>query len=124
MRLPTRAALILGAALTFALPIAATLALPTFTPPPLCAAQARTTPTSVPGFYRVTISLAPDCAADAVADVRLESYVGGTYPRRGWWRVTRRTPLVRDGVPWYWRASWRAASGKPYPLPVPGMRAP
>ncbi|TDE86000.1 hypothetical protein [Deinococcus sp. S9] len=89
--------------------------------PPLCRVQASSAPSRLPGFYDVTIELRPECRADAVADVRLESYVGGTWPRKGWFRVTKARPLKRGGIPWYWRAAWRSASGQPYPLVIPGL---
>lgn len=91
------------------------------TAPPLCRVQASSAPSRLPGFYDVTIELRPDCPPNAVADVRLESYVGGTWPRKGWFRVTKARPLKRSGIPWYWRVAWRSASGQPYPLVIPGL---
>ncbi len=117
------AALLIGAALL--LPTLATASIAGPAPdPPLCTVKAEATPSLLPGFYRVTIALRPDCPRNAVADVRLESYLGGQYPRRGWFRITRTQPLIRTGVPWYWRGSWRKGNGEPFPFVIPGLEAP
>lgn len=94
------------------------------TAPPLCRVQVSSAPSRLPGFYGVTIELRPECPVDAVADVRLESYIGGRYPRTGFFRVTRSHPLKRSGVPWYWRVGWRSASGQVFPLTLPNTRTP
>lgn len=90
--------------------------------PPLCQVTVATTPSPLPGFYTVVVSLKPDCPANAAADVRLESYIGGRYPRNGFFRVTRSHPLKRSGVPWYWRVGWRSASGQVFPLTLPNTQ--
>ena len=90
--------------------------------PPLCQVTVATTPSPLPGFYAVVVSLKPDCPANAVADVRLESSIGGRYPRPGFFRVTRSHPLKRSGVPWYWRVGWRSASGQVFPLTLPNTQ--
>lgn len=92
--------------------------------PPLCPVAVATTPSPLPGFYAVVVALKPDCPPNAVADVRLESYIGGRYPRTGFFRVTRTHPLKRNGVPWYWRVGWRSASGQVFPLTLPNTRTP
>lgn len=112
------ALLVLGAALL------ASVAAPQSPDPPLCQVVVATTPSPLPGFYTVVVSLKPDCPANAVADVRLESYIGGRYPRVGFFRVTRSHPLKRNGVPWYWRVGWRSASGTVFPLTLPDTRTP
>ena len=109
----------IGAMLAF--PVAAAQSPP---PPALCSVVIATKPSFLPGFYSVKVSLKPSCSATAVADVRLESYVGGRYPRVGFFRVTKVQPLERSGVPWYWRVGWRGASGEVSPLILPNTRRP
>lgn len=92
--------------------------------PVLCRVVATSQPTILPGFYTVTVRLRPECPAGAVADVRLESHIGGTYPRQGFQRITKARPLIRTGIPWWWRVGWRSASGQVYKLTIPGMRRP
>ncbi|MFC6618017.1 hypothetical protein [Deinococcus radiophilus] len=92
--------------------------------PSLCRVTASARETVLPGFYLVTVRLRPECPPGTVADVRLESYIGGTYPRVGFQRITKAAPLIRSGIPWWWRVGWRAQSGTVYPLVIPGMRPP
>lgn len=93
--------------------------------PPLCRVIATTTQDTIPGFYTVTVRLRPGCPQDAVANVRLESYVGGGHPSEPiWLRITYTEPLIRSGVPWYWRGSWESKSGLAYPFKLPNMKTP
>lgn len=121
MRLRPILALLLGTALL--VPAAARL-VASRPDPPLCQVQARSAPDNVPGFFIVRVELRPICPAHAVADVRLESYVGATYPRRGFERITASTPLIRRGIPYWWRAAWRSKAGTVFPLIIPGMTPP
>lgn len=109
---------ILLALLTGAAFLAASAA-PLAAGPPRCRAVAQATPTQAPGIYNVTISTRPDaCPAGGVARVRMES--GRIYP----WRTIRPgQPTTFRGVPWWWRATWEAQSGKTYTLPT-NMHAP
>lgn len=92
---------------------------------PYCQVQAAATPTRISGIYTVTVSVTPTCPASGYAEVRLESYIGGMFPRDGWFRITRTHPLTRSGVPWYWRARVRSQTGlNSFPLVIPGMRSP
>ncbi|MBZ9713737.1 hypothetical protein [Deinococcus multiflagellatus] len=117
MRRHTLAALLIGAALVLSAPLSA--AAPGAPPPDPCAVKATSRPTITPGIYHVTLTVSKPCVQ---VQVRLESYVGGTFPRNGWFTLTPSRPLTRDGVPWYWRASVRSASGTTsYPLIIPGM---
>ncbi|WP_407543765.1 hypothetical protein Q0M94_28600 (plasmid) [Deinococcus radiomollis] len=106
------AALLLGAASAAPLP-------PTF-----CSVEARVSPDHTPGFYTVTVTVSPDCPANSEAQVHLESYIGGAYPHPEWFVVTRETPLIRSGIPWYWRLARRVTSGLVYHRAIPGMRPP
>ena len=108
------AALLLGAA----------SAAPTPTPPVFCSVEARASPDTTPGFYTVTVTVAADCPRDSRAEVHLESYIGGAYPHPEWFVVTREQPLVRSGIPWYWRLARRVTSGLVYRRSIPGMRPP
>lgn len=93
--------------------------------PPLCRVRAATTQDATPGFYTVVIALRPECPPDAVADVRFESFVGGSHPSEPrLFRITRDEPLIRSGIPWFWRGAWVAKSGRSYPFILPGMKAP
>lgn len=115
MHRPILAATLLAAALSLA------AAAPGPAPNP-CAVQPGARESRTPGIYTVTLSVRPPCTG---VQVRLESYVGGTFPRDGWFTVTPTTPLVRDGVPWYWRARVRNQSGnQSHPLIIPGMVSP
>ena len=76
------------------------------------------------GFYSVTVSLAPNCPEGTVAEVHLESFIGGAFPKPQWFKVTRETPFIRSGIPWYWRLARRVASGLVYRKSIPGMRPP
>ena len=115
-----RLTLLLSAALV--IPVAALAQFARAPAAPLCRVEAQATPDRLPNFFRVVVRLRPDCPPDSVADVRLESYVGGTWPRKGWFRVTKTKPLIRSGIPWYWRAAWRRADGHTDPLVIPGLR--
>lgn len=123
-RTPILTALLIGTAFTLCPPAAAA---PT-APAPYCDVEARATPTAitrVTGMYTVAVTVAPTCPANGYAEVRLESYIGGMFPRDGWFRITRTHPLVRTGVPWYWRARVRSQTGlDSFPLVIPGMRSP
>ena len=121
MRFRPVPALLLGAALLA--PAAARL-VASRPDPPFCQVQARSAPDTVPGFFIVRVELLPTCPANAIADVRLESYVGATYPRRGFERITKAAPLIRRGTPWWWRAAWRSKAGAITPLTIPGMTPP
>lgn len=91
-------------------------------PPDPCAVRPSARVSPVPGIYTVTLAVRAPCAG---VQVRLESYVGGTFPRDGWFTVTPTTPLTREGVPWYWRARVRNKSGNAsHPLVIPGMVKP
>ena len=94
------------------------------TAPAFCPVEVATVQTSTPGFYTVTVSLAPTCPADTVAEIHLESFIGGAYPHPDWFRVTPGHPLIRSGIPWYWRLARRVASGVVYRRSIPGMHAP
>lgn len=121
IRSPLRAVLMIGMALSLCPPAAAA---PT-APAPYCDVQAMATPTRISGIYTVMVSVTPACPAHGYAEVRLESYIGGMFPRDGWFRITRTHPLVRTGVPWYWRARVRSQTGlDSFPLVIPGMRSP
>ena len=89
-----------------------------------CPVEASATPNSTPGFYTVTVSLAVSCPPGAVAEIHLESYIGGAYPHPQWFQVTADRPFVRSGIPWYWRLARRVISGFVYRRSIPGMRPP
>jgi hypothetical protein len=108
------AALLIGAASAAPLPPA----------PSYCPVVASARPDSTPGFYTVTVTLAATCPPDAVAEVHLESYIGGAYPHPQWFDVTHDAPLIRSGIPWYWRLARRVPSGFVYRRSIPGMVAP
>lgn len=94
-------------------------------PPPYCAVQASAVPTRTPGIYTVTLEVKPGCPVGGYAEVRLESYIGGQFPRVGWFKISRGRPLERSGVPWYWRGRVRSQTGKDsFPLLIPGMKSP
>ena len=112
--MPKKLTLALSAAL---LPVAA-LTIASRPDPPLCRVQVQAAPERLNRFYLVKVGLRDDCPANAMARVRLESYVGGTYPRNGWFTVTRHTPLIRRGIPWYWRVAWQSQAGTPYFLNI------
>lgn len=88
---------------------------------PLCPAQATARPTwgGIPGFYDVTFRTVDGCPPGGLAWVRVES--GRVY---GWRPVRPGGAVVFRGVPWYWRASWRGASGRAYPVSVPELLPP
>lgn len=88
---------------------------------PLCRVTAEARPGwgRVPGFYDVEFRTLPGCPANGLAWVRVES--GRIYD----WRAVRPgQPVVFRGVPWWWRASWRSASGRAYAVPVPQLVPP
>jgi hypothetical protein len=86
--------------------------------PPLCRVTVAAAPEALPGLYtvaiRTTTTLSGEpCPPTGYAIVRLES--GRVYP---WASAAPDRPFIRSGVPWYWRASWQARSGRAYPLPL------
>lgn len=89
-------------------------------PPQPCNLQVSVRPDRLAGFYTVRAALPSGCPPAAV---RLESYVGGTYPRDGWFRVSTGHPLIRSGIPWYWRVA-RKVGAKTFHLSLPGTEAP
>lgn len=111
-----RAILVLAALLTGSLPALAGV---TALAPVLCRVVATTAPGLTPGTYTVTVQTRPECPANGYALVRAES--GRIYP---WQVVTPQKKSVYRGIPWYWVLTWRAASGKKYTIPTPGMTAP
>ncbi|UQN05432.1 hypothetical protein [Deinococcus sp. QL22] len=117
--------LVLLAVAALALGLAPLAAFSAPSPPPSCAVQASARPTRTPGIYTVTVAVTPECPPDGVANVRLESYLGGHFPRNSWFKVRPGLPLIRSGTPWYWRARVRSQSGAAsYPLIIPGMTSP
>lgn len=88
--------------------------------PKQCGIVVTTAPTITPGIYRVQVRY--PCPGSA--QVRLESYVGGTFPRVGWLTITRDAPLIRAGVPWYWRVAREMPSGTIYRVPLPNTSPP
>ncbi|UQN06267.1 hypothetical protein [Deinococcus sp. QL22] len=94
-------------------------------PPAYCAVQASAKPTITPGIYTVTVAVTSACPPNGQAGVRLESYLGGHFPRNSWFNVRPGLPLIRSGTPWYWRGRVRSQSGAAsYPLIIPGMTSP
>ena len=93
-------------------------------PLPLCRVVAQTQPSQIPGIYTATVRVTSaltggSCGTAGYALVQFDG--GRTYPLTA---VSAGDPYVRSGVPWYWRLYWTSASGKRYPVPLPGMRSP
>ncbi|MFC4637003.1 hypothetical protein [Deinococcus hohokamensis] len=103
-------------------PLAAAAPLANAPKRPTCAVQARAAPEHTPGLYIVQVEVVKSCPVNGYAEVRLESYVGGHYPRRGWFEVTKSHPLVRRGVLWYWRGRLNGTPSTPFV--IPGMSRP
>ncbi|MDV6376357.1 hypothetical protein [Deinococcus arenicola] len=111
---PTPARLLVLAALTL-LPSSAA-------PAPDCNLRVAATVTITPGIYRVRLSLPASCPR--AAQVRLESYVGGTYPRTGWATLRPGDTWERLGVPWYWRTARLQPDHTITRAALPGARRP
>lgn len=91
---------------------------------PLCRVAAQIQPSQLPGIYTVTVRVTSAvsggvCGSAGYALVQFDG--GRKYPLTA---VSAGDPYVRSGVPWYWRLYWTASSGKRYPVPLVGMRAP
>jgi hypothetical protein len=100
---------------------------PTPSPPPLCQVQAMLVPSPVAWLTSITLQLRPGCPAAGSAQVRLRSDLGSTDPPGGWLLLTPCTSGQHTcradwrGVllrPLNWRPQWRAASGRPYDIPI------
>ena len=92
-------------------------------PQPLCRVTALAESDHLPGIYTVTVRVAGTLSGKPCANgYALVQFDGGrTYPLSF---VRAGEPYIRSGIPWYWRLYWTASSGKRYPVPLMGMRAP
>jgi hypothetical protein len=103
------------------------LALPAPTSPPPCRVSARLLPSPLPWLSTIEVALRPGCPPGQRTQVRLASTFGSTDPPGGW-RTLTPCDLASDrcrtewrGVllrPLNWRPQWRAASGRPYDIPI------
>lgn len=91
-------------------------------PAPDCNVRVTATQTITPGIYRVRIFLPASCPRPA--QVRLESYVGGHYPRVGWATLLPGRTWERVGVPWYWRTARLHPDHTITRAALPGARRP
>jgi hypothetical protein len=99
-------------------------------PPPapaLCRVIAKRDLSHLPWLINITVALRPDCPPGGEANVRLLSELGSTDPPNDWLALTPCRPggqtctITWRGVllhPLNWHPQWRAASGRPYDVPL------